>query len=153
MRTLEVINEYTTGGVRWVMKGKREEAGAFKITLEKAEVKAPISTPGSSGRGATTPMEEVARKEGLFTYLLVVPQREEYTLRRKEQNDGGIEPVMMTGEPISNSSTSCKQEGTSFDKRRLALPNGILGILVVTAGAIVALYMAAGYVQVPVISG
>ena len=152
MRALEVINEETPGGVRWVMKGKREVGGAFKITLERAELKV-SGTPGSSGRG-TTPVEEVVQKDGFVTYLLVVPEREEYILRREGQGDEGIgtEPVTMTGEPISHPNSSWKQQGISFKKRGLALPNSKLGALVVTAGAIVAIYMGAGLIQAPVIN-
>ena len=144
-----MINEETPGGVRWVMKGKREEGGAFKITLEKAELKVSC-TPGLSGRG-TTPVEEVVQKGGLVTYLLIVPEREEYTLRGKEQGGDGItiELVTMTGEPISHSSSSWKQQGTSG---RLALPGGKVGTLVVAAGAIVVIYMGAGFIHVPVIN-
>ncbi|KAF8419365.1 hypothetical protein EV426DRAFT_577106 [Tirmania nivea] len=152
MRTLEVINEETPGGVRWVMKGKRGEGGAFKITLERAELKV-SSTPCSSGRGVT-PVEEMVEKGGLVMCLFFVLEREEYTLRRKEQRDEGIatEPVTITGEPISHPSSPWKQQNASFNKGQLVPPDSKLGTLVATAGAIVAIYMGIGFMQVPGIS-
>lgn len=132
-----MINEASPGGVRWVMKGKREEGGVFKIMLEKGELKI-SGTPGSSIRGST-PGEELEQKDGLVMYLLVVPEREEYILWRKEREGEGIaiEPVAMTGEPISHLSSPWKQQGTSFEKGGLALLDGKLGILLTTGGFIV----------------
>ncbi|KAF8439621.1 hypothetical protein BGX38DRAFT_1144688 [Terfezia claveryi] len=148
MRTLEVINEESPGGVRWVMKGKRDEGGVFKIMLEKVELRV-SGTPGSSIRGIT-PVEELVQKDGLVMYLLVVPEREEYILRRKEREgeDIAIELVAMTGEPISHPSSPWKQQGTSFEKGRLALLDGKLGTLLATGGIIAAfIYMGAGFIQ------
>jgi len=74
-----VINEETPNNVGWAIQGKNEEGGVgFKIMLKRVLQSVDSSIPRMP-------------KDGLVRYLLVVPEREEYTLRR-DHHDGGPIP-------------------------------------------------------------
>jgi len=79
MRVLEVINEGTPADVGWEIVGQSHGEGGvgFKIMLKRV-LKYVDSTVPRMPKG------------GLVRYLLVVPEREEYTLWRDHHDEGAI---------------------------------------------------------------
>jgi len=78
MRVLKVINEQTLADVGWAIEGKRDEAGVgFRLMLRRVS------------RSVESPIPRM-RKDRLVRYLLVVPEREEYTLWRDHHDEGAI---------------------------------------------------------------
>jgi len=78
MRVLEVINE-TLGNVGWAILGQSKGEGevGFKIMLKRVLQSVDSTIPRMP-------------KDGLVRYLLVVPEREEYTLWRDHHGEGAI---------------------------------------------------------------